>query len=91
MSDQIDPGSLSNCREVLEALQQGYMALITGNRRLKVRHQEKWVEYHPGNATALLQLINAIYAQCDDVEGLLDLNLGRRVARGAPAYLRIRR
>ena len=87
----IDIAQLSTCRETIIALQQAYLTLLSGNKSLKVRHESKWVEYHPGNATALLQLINSIFAQCDDTAGLLDWNVGNRVKRGPPAYLRITR
>jgi hypothetical protein len=88
---EIDSAELATCRETIVALQRAYLMLTSGNNRVKVRHEAKWVEYHPGSAQALLQLINMVWAQCDDTEGLLDFNPGNRSKRGPPAYLRITR
>lgn len=81
----------TSCREIVVALQNAYFQLVAGKSRLKVRYDKRWVAYQPGSATQLLAIANAAYAQCDDVEGLPNLNPGHRTQRGAPFFLRIDR
>jgi hypothetical protein len=85
MSLDFDGDGQPTCRALIQELQRAYMALVAGQARIRVRFDRRWTEYHPASATQLKTLINTIYDQCDDVEGLLDL----RPRRGRPMYLRI--
>lgn len=85
----VEAGATGSCRQLLVDLFNAYTALLTGNVRVHVRYADRWTEYQPGQATALRDLYNLIYAQCDDTCGLIDLDPGRRVKRGPPARLHI--
>jgi hypothetical protein len=88
--EEFDTADLPGCREVIAELQKAYIALTTGNKRVRVRFENRWTEYNPGQSTRLMELINVIWAQCPDTSGLMDFNPARRAQRGAPAFLRIR-
>lgn len=79
----------TGCRALLVQLHNAYFSLLAGGTRVKVRHMDRWVEYEPGKAVALAQLINQIHAQCDDTDGLPSLQPGRRVKRGKPTGVTI--
>lgn len=85
----VDMDAAESCREIIVGLQQAYFKLVSGKGHLKVRHQERWLEYQPGTATQLLALINTIWAQCPDTDGLINLTPGNRVPRGAPFFLKV--
>lgn len=83
MTDVI--ADLENCREVVIELQKAYLSLLSGNTRMRVRFNDRWTEYTPGKAKELLDLINTVKSQCDDTEGLLNVNRAYRAKRGRPA------
>lgn len=81
----IDSGEAANCKALVLSLQQAYLALVAGNKRVRVRFNERWAEYEPGKEQALRELINMIAGQCPDTEGLLNFNRAYRSQRGRPA------
>lgn len=85
----VDEDACETCRALIVALQNAYLALVAGNTRVRVRHNERWIEYDPGKSKALMDLINMIWSQCPDTDGLLNLNPSLRVKRGGPAYGRV--
>jgi hypothetical protein len=89
MSDDVDLDALPTLRETVLELTRAYYALTSGNKRLRVRFQDRWTEYNPANATQLLVLVRTLRTQCTDCSDIPDLNPGRRTERGPPAFLRI--
>lgn len=81
----IDTVLATSCRAMIVELQTAYIKLLAGQTRIKVRHNERWSEYHPASAPALLKFINLLFDQCPDTVGLMDL----RPSRGRPMFLRI--
>lgn len=81
----VDTDLCTTCRAMLADLQSAYIKLVAGQTRIRVRFNERWSEYHPASAPALLKLINLLFDQCPDTVGLLDL----RPQRGRPMFLRI--
>lgn len=81
----IDSGEAANCKALVLSLQQAYLDLVAGNKRVRVRFNDRWTEYEPGKEGALRDLINVIAAQCPDAAGLLNFNRAYRAQRGRPA------
>jgi len=71
------------CRELLDA----YGKVITGNRTIEVRFNERWTTYDKSDAKAVLDMYLTIYNQCPAARasGLPDMNPNKAVRRGAPA------
>lgn len=76
----------ADCRAVLQGLFKAYMQVATGQQRVRVRFNDRWSDYAPGNLPALRDLYTTLYNQCPDRAGLPDLSPGRRVRRGPPLY-----
>lgn len=81
----IDSGEAANCKALVISLQNAYLDLVAGNKRVRVRFNDRWTEYEPGKEQALRDLINMIAGQCPDTEGLLSFNRAYRAQRGRPA------
>lgn len=81
----IDTQEAQNCKELVRALQNAYVDLVAGNKRVRVRFQDRWTEYEPGKEQALRDTINMIAAGCPDTDGLLNFNRAYRAQRGRPA------
>lgn len=81
----IDTSEAANCKALVMALQNAYADLVAGNKRVRVRHNERWTEYEPGKEQALLRFINMVAANCPDTAGLLNMNPAYRAQRGRPA------
>lgn len=82
---EYDLRNAADCKTFLQGLFQAYTALVTGQRRIIVRFQDRWTEYQKSNAAELQDLYRTVYATCPDKSGLPDLNPNARMKRGAPA------
>lgn len=76
-----------SCIERLSQILTAYEALLSGQHRIIVWHNERRTEYQKGNAESLREYYNLLYRQCPDASGagLPDLARGLQVRRGDPA------
>jgi len=81
-----------NCLAQLSMIYSSYTALLTGTRKVRVRHGAHFVEYQPaiaGDVAALRELYEALYSQCPGaaLSGLPNLDKGARVKRRGPGFM----
>lgn len=78
---------------MLAGLYNVYLALVSGQTRVRVRIGDRWTDYARGNIAELRTLYTTSYNQCAaagaDLSGLPDLAPGMAVRRG-PAYRGVR-
>jgi len=84
---QFDIRKAVDCVAVLRELHDAYVQLITGNKPIELRFNERWTTYNKGNQEALLTLYMTYWNQCPRAAqaGLPDLNPNKAVRRGSPA------
>lgn len=83
----LDINDKSTCVDILKALHNQYLNVITGNVRVVVRFHERWSEYQRADVEQIRLAYQTIYSQCPTAarEGLPDLSPGARARRGGPA------
>ena len=90
---EFDLSSATSCRAVLVGLYNVYLALVSGQTRVRVRILDRWTDYARGSIPELRTLYTNNYNQCAaagaDLAGLPDLSPGNAVRRG-PAHRGIR-
>jgi hypothetical protein len=81
-----DVRDADSCIAMLQALLRAYITVVTGQRRVIVRFNDRWTEYQKSDASSLLAAYQTFYAQCPTAaaEGLPDLNPQKKVRRGPP-------
>lgn len=82
----LDMRNRASCVEALSELARAYYSILSGQSKVMVRFQERWVEYQKANAQQLLDAYNTLYRQCPGAQaaGLPDLNPGLVARRGPP-------
>lgn len=76
------------CFQFAQALLNSYYLLLSGQRRVEIRHGEQWVRYDghsPADTVALRDLYSNVRASCPEALAKLPgLEAGSRVRRGPP-------
>ena len=82
--DACDPDNVASVRAHLVELYNAAVAVMSGNQRMRVRHLDRWTEYHVGNIQMLVNLYEHLRQQYPEAAaGLPSLS----PVRGGPAYV----
>lgn len=82
--EEVDMNDMT-CFEQCHYLFNQYTMVVSGNKEIRFRYGQRWLEYGEGNARALLNLYEAIRAHCPEAQNALpSLKASASSKRGGP-------